>query len=224
MAINTLITLKDALTAFVDGHEQLKRIEFESDDHRAPKITEGDEFPMLFVAPLRVDIGNAMNNHLVRIYVYERINDDRSDVWENANDTSLMLRDIRLWWNTYSDSDILILGDPSGEFKSDSELDNVIGYYADFVFEIPSHGRCDVPVSVTPSPPAVCPVASYTVEYASGVLIESGTIPSGGSATIVIPQDPYPVIVEMFKARVLLNGGTFEAETCLINTLRDEFI
>lgn len=224
MAINTLITLKDALTTFVSEHEQLKRIEFEADDHRAPKITEGDEFPMLFVAPLRVDMGSVMNNHLLRIYVYERINDDRSDVWENANDTSLILRDIKVWWNSYSDSDIMILGDPSGEFKCDAELDNVVGYFADFVFEIPSHGRCNVPINVTPAPPAVCPVASYTVEYASGVLIESGTIQSGGSATIVITQDPYPVIADMFEARVLIDGGTFESKNCLIETLRNEFI
>jgi hypothetical protein len=176
------------LTTFVEQHEQLKRIEFEADDYRATKITEGDEFPVLFVAPIGVDMGNAMNMHRIRIYVYERINDDRSDVWENANDTSLMLRDIRVYWNSYSDSDIQILGDPSGEFKCGDELDNLVGYYADFVFEIPSHGRCDVPINVVPDPSPTCAPANYLVQYVDGTLIESGTIPSGGSVTVNVPN------------------------------------
>ena len=34
MAINTLVTIKDAITAFADGHGQLQgRVIFEADDH-----------------------------------------------------------------------------------------------------------------------------------------------------------------------------------------------
>ena len=71
MAINanTLVTIKDALTNFVAGHGQLQRIEFESEDHKAPSITEGNEFPMLFVAPKSVRVDRAMNVHRLRIYV-----------------------------------------------------------------------------------------------------------------------------------------------------------
>lgn len=211
MAINTLITLKDALTTFVAQHEQLKRIEFEADDHRAPKITDGDEFPMLFVAPISVQMGNAMNMHTIRIYVYERINDDRGDVWENANDTSLMLRDIKVWWNGYSDTDIMIMGEPSGEFKCDAELDNVVGYFSDFIFEIPSHGRCDVPINVIPNPTPSCADANYIVQYNNGTLIESGTIPSGGSKTINVP-DIIPCLNASWELRdstgVLIDSGT----------------
>ena len=79
MAINTLVTIKDKLIEFVEGHGQLQRVVFESDDHRSAYITEGDEFPMLFVAPISVTPGRAINTHTLRIYVYERINDDRED-------------------------------------------------------------------------------------------------------------------------------------------------
>jgi hypothetical protein len=208
MAINTLITLKDALTTFVEEHEQLQRIEFEADDYRSPKITEGDEFPMLFVAPLSVQMGNAMNMHTIRIYVYERINDDRSDVWENANDTSLMLRDIKVWWNSYSDSDIMIMGEPSGEFKCDAELDNVVGWFSDFIFEIPSHGRCDVPINVVPDPTPSCAPANYLVQYVDGTLIESGTIPSGGSKVIEVPLCEDATWELRDSAGVLLDSGS----------------
>lgn len=180
MAINTLITIKDALTDFVSGHKQLTRIEFESDDYRAPKITEGNRFPMLFVAPIDVQVGRAMNTHKLRIYVYERINDDRSDVWENANDTSLLLRDIRVWWNDFSDSDIEILGEPNGEFLCDRELDNLVGYSADFEFIIPSHGRCNVPIDPIPPFVQTCADGTVNVNKSDSALIASITVASGG--------------------------------------------
>jgi hypothetical protein len=193
MAINTLITIKDALTAFVAGHGQLKAIKFEADDHRAPVITESDSFPLLFVAPIDVQVGRAMNAHTLRIYVYERINDDRSDVLENANDTSLILRDIRVWWNDYGVDDIEIKEDPTGIFVSDRELDNLVGYYADIRFEIPSHGRCSVPVSIAPNPPDnPCPTSTITNSNGSfNEIIASG-------AMFVLPDTTYNVYVDGF--------------------------
>jgi hypothetical protein len=216
MAINTLITIKDALTAFVAGHGQLKAIKFEADDHRAPVITESDSFPLLFVAPIDVQVGRAMNAHTLRIYVYERINDDRSDVLENANDTSLILRDIRVWWNDYGVDDIEIKEDPTGIFVSDRELDNLVGYYSDIRFEIPSHGRCSVPVDITPIDPVTCADATYTVEYLNGTPIESGSIPSGGFQLIQVPNpivcaDAVVNVNSVFFDNVA-SGGTLNIE------------
>ena len=192
MAINTLITIKDALTEFTNGHAQLKYIGFEADDHREPIITQFDEFPILFVAPIDVFVARAMNIHTLRIYVYERINDDRLDVWENANDTSLILRDIRVWWNDYGSGDINIVDDPIGTFASDRELDNLVGYYADFRFEIPSHGRCDVPVNITPTPPPPSPCEDATVTNSDETYTE--TVASGG--VLVLPDTTYNFIID----------------------------
>jgi hypothetical protein len=215
MAINTLITLRDALQAFADGHGQIQRIFFGADDKRAPLLTDAELFPALYVAPIDVVVGQAHNTHRLRIYVYERLDSAASDEWENANDTSLILRDIRVWWNAYGIDDILISEDPTGTFKTDSELDNLVGYYAEFLFEIPSHGRCDVPVSIEPiPPPPTCEDASYVVEYANGNPIESGTIPSGGSETIVVPNcpavDPSDVYINGVEIGTTTNGEQFD--------------
>lgn len=213
MAINTLITLRDALQAFADGHGQIQRIYFGADDKRAPMLTDAELFPALYVAPIDVVVGQAHNTHRLRIYVYERLDSGASDEWENANDTSLILRDIRVWWNAYGIDDILISEDPTGQFKTDSELDNLVGYFAEFLFEIPSHGRCDVPVSIAPIPPPTCEDASYIVEYANGDPIESGTIPSGGSETIVVPNcppcDPSDVFINGVEIGTTTNGEPF---------------
>jgi hypothetical protein len=214
MAINTLITLRDALQAFADGHGQIQRIFFGADDKRAPVLTDAELFPALYVAPIDVLVGQAHNTHRLRIYVYERLDSAASDEWENANDTSLILRDIRVWWNAYGIDDILISEDPTGTFKTDSELDNLVGYYAEFLFEIPSHGRCDVPVSIEPVPPVVCAPANYVVEYANGDPIESGTIPSGGFEMVIVPNcpavDPSDVYINGVEIGTTTNGEQFD--------------
>jgi surface protein len=119
-----------------------------------------------------------------------------------------------VWWNAYGIDDILISEDPTGTFKTDSELDNLVGYYAEFLFEIPSHGRCDVPVSIEPIPPIVCAPANYVVEYANGDPIESGSIPSGGSETIVVPNcppvDPSDVFINGVEIGTTTNGEQFD--------------
>jgi hypothetical protein len=214
MAINTLITLRDALQAFADGHNQIERIFFGADDKRAPLLTDAELFPTLYVAPIDVLVGQAHNTHRLRIYVYERLDSAASDEWENANDTSLILRDIRVWWNAYGIDDILISEDPTGTFKTDSELDNLVGYYAEFLFEIPSHGRCDVPVDIEPVPPVVCAPANYVVEYADGTPIESGSIPSGGFEMVIVPNcpavDPSDVYINGVEIGTTTNGEQFD--------------
>lgn len=207
MAINTLITIKDALTEFVNGHSQLKKIGFEADDHRASVITQFDEFPILFVAPIDVLVGRAMNTHTLRIYVYERINDDRLDVWENANDTSLILRDIRVWWNDYGSGDINIIEDPIGTFGSDRELDNLVGYFADFRFEIPSHGRCQVPVNITPTPipPPPCEPATVTVNDN-----EFATVPSGETIDVPVVNNGSNPVGAIQGSQVVIGNSEVE--------------
>ena len=194
MAINTLVTIKDAITAFADGHGQLQgRVIFESDDHRSAYITEENTYPLLFVAPIDVAVNRAMNVHTLRVYVYERINDDRLDVWENANDTSLILRDIRVWWNDYGVDEINIVEDPIGQFGCDKELDNLVGYFADIRFEIPSHGRCQVPVDVEPIPAPSCADATQVITDSDGNELYSNSIPSGATETQAI-QDSTAVL------------------------------
>jgi hypothetical protein len=151
---------------------------------------------MLFVAPINVQVGRAMNTHTLRIYVYERINDDRLDVLENANDTSLILRDIRVWWNNYGTDDIEIKEDISGEFVCDRELDNVVGYFADVRFEIPSHGRCSVPISVTPNPTPTCADATANLVNSIDTLLSTTTIAAGAVADILAEDENIVVVDE----------------------------
>lgn len=219
MAINTLITLKDALTAWAVGHGQLQgRIFFEADDHREPIITTSDSFPIMFVAPLDVTVGRAMNTHTLRIYIYERINDDREDVWENANDTSLILRDIRVWWNDHGIDDINIIDDPVGIFGSDKELDKLVGYFADIRFEIPSHGRCAVPVNTTPSPVPTCEPVEYLITDTAENELYSGSIESGGELNQPIQDSTVSNSDNSYTASILAEGNLELPDVTIIDS------
>jgi hypothetical protein len=58
------------------------------------------------------------------------------------------------------------------------------------VFEVNGYCVEAIPMGVIPSGGGDCADASYIVEYADGTPIESGTIESGGSVTIVVPDCP----------------------------------
>ena len=213
MAINTLITLRDKLREFADGHAQIQRIYFGADDKRAPVLTDAELFPAVYVAPIDKVSGRAHDTHRLRIYIYERLDSAASDEWENANDTSLIFRDFRVWWNDYGTDDILIESDPTGTFKTDSELDNLVGYFGEFLFQIPSHGRCQVPVNIEPSPNPTCEPVTYNVEYANGDPIESGTEPSGGHIEVIVPNpacEPVTLEVNGIEIGSEPSGGAFE--------------
>jgi hypothetical protein len=58
------------------------------------------------------------------------------------------------------------------------------------VFEVNGYCVEAIPMGVIPSGGGECADATYVVEYADGTPIESGTITSGGSVTVVVPDCP----------------------------------
>jgi hypothetical protein len=143
----TLITLYDELKVFCDGHYQIKRFEFEYEEQLPNLSTEGKEFPLVFVTPISYNPNGNMNVHTVRLYAYNRINRDRTNVLDSTNDTSLIISDLIKWWNGYNfNSNIELLNEPIALPLNNDKLDYLQGYYADFEFELPSYSRCDIPI------------------------------------------------------------------------------
>jgi hypothetical protein len=101
-----------------------------------------------------------------------------------------------VWWNDYGTDDIEIKEDISGEFVCDRELDNVVGYFADVRFEIPSHGRCSVPISVTPNPTPTCADATANLVNSIDTLLSTTTIAAGAVADILAEDENIVVVDE----------------------------
>jgi hypothetical protein len=66
-------------------------------------------------------------------------------------------------------------------------LDFVAGWSQRFKFELERIAECEIPMTDATSGIG-CEDSSYVVEYENGTEIESGTIASGGSAVIVVPN------------------------------------
>lgn len=143
MAVITLNQLIEEIKGFVDTHPQLQgRLAVEADDWRAPKITEFTEFPIMFIAPISARMTQNLTTHTMRVYVYMRINENRDDLQDNASDTQLILNDLIKNFNDGSSSDLLIIQPATANFLSDRELDNLVGWFIDLDFEIPTYSRC----------------------------------------------------------------------------------
>lgn len=145
--MNTLVTLVDEITKFCDKHKQIQRFEFEYEE-QLPNFATGDKtFPLVFAAPIYLEPG-VLNKHTIRIYVLERLDRDRTNVLDSTNDTSLILSDIYKFWNNLNfDTEIEIENEPFAIPVNNSQLDYLQGYYADFIFSIPTYSKCDIPLN-----------------------------------------------------------------------------
>jgi len=77
-------------------------------------------------------------------------------------------------------------GEPSFEPFTERFENYMAGWAVTFTVVVPNTMlSCDAVVL-----PSACKEASYLVEYANGTLIESGTIPSGGTKTVTVPNCP----------------------------------
>ena len=77
-------------------------------------------------------------------------------------------------------------GEPSFEPFTERFENYMAGWAVTFTVVVPNTMlSCDAVVL-----PSACKEVNYLVEYANGTLIESGTIPSGGSKTITVPDCP----------------------------------
>lgn len=144
----SITTIHDELQKFCNRHKSNLRFEMEFEEQLPNLATEGKSFPFVFAAPIDFMVNGSMNEHTIRIYVYNRINRDRSNILDSVNDTSLILSDIIKFWNNgNADSRIMIENDPIATAINNSQLDYLQGYSADIIFSIPTYSRCDIPLN-----------------------------------------------------------------------------
>lgn len=144
--MESLVSIIDDFEDFCNRHKQIKRFEFEYEEQLPNLSTEGKTFPFVFITPLYLELNGSMINYTIRVFVFNRIDRDRTNILDSTNDTSLIMIDILKWWNEDGDGDIMIENDPYMEALNNEHLDYLQGWQADIVFSIPSYSRCDIPI------------------------------------------------------------------------------
>ena len=144
----SITTIHDEMKDFCSRHKNGLRFEMEFDEQLPSLSTEGKSFPFVFASPIDFTVNGSINEHTIRIYVYNRIDRDRGNILDSVNDTSLIMSDIiKYWSDENNNSEIMIENYPIATAINNSQLDYLQGYSADIVFSIPTYSRCDIPLN-----------------------------------------------------------------------------
>jgi len=188
--MTSYIQLINKIDAFCSAHYQIKRFDAEFGEQRPNLATESEEYPYVFMSPTSGTPNYDLNQITVDITCYDIIQKDRANLNTIVSDCHLILTDLFGYYNQGKDDDIIALS-ASQTPLNNYDLDYVAGWSMTITFEL--EGWCTDAIPMSPIPSGgggACEDASYTVEYADGTLIESGTIPSGGSKTVTVPDCP----------------------------------
>jgi hypothetical protein len=180
--------LLNKLETFFNAHLQVKKFGGEFREQMPNFSTMDERYPLVYVVPTSEISGMNTNVFTLEVYCVDIIQKDRANINTILSDCQLILNDLYLYYTDGSDLSVTVITDPTMTPLNNFDLDYVAGWVGTFTFEVDQYSVCAIPVEpITPSTPS-CEPASYLVEYENGTDIQEGTIPSGGSLTIQVPD------------------------------------
>ena len=188
ISYNEILTV---IEAFANGHKFDPRFYAEFREQLPNLSTEGIIFPVMFVEPVTGDTGNNTDVTEINVYCLDRLRKDRKNTNDVLSDTKMILSQDLTRWLEEGQQDIEIERSYPCEPLNNYLLDYTAGWSMRVRVLNERISICEVPFEGSaPEPPTPCEDASYVVEYANGTIIESGTIASGASKTVVVPNCP----------------------------------
>jgi hypothetical protein len=180
--------LLNKIEAFCNAHLQIKKYKGEFKEQMPNFATLDEKYPIVFVVPNGDTEGLELNQFTIEVYCLDIIQKDRANINTIVSDCHLILKDLYLYFKDGTDLEVDVIGDPTMTPLNNDLLDYAAGWVMTITFEVEGYTVCAIPMNPIPPFTPICEDASYLVEYVNGTPIESGTIPSGGSATIQVPD------------------------------------
>jgi hypothetical protein len=180
--------LLNKIEAFCNAHLQIKKYKGEFKEQMPNFATLDEKYPIVFVVPNGDTEGLELNQFTIEVYCLDIIQKDRANINTIVSDCHLILKDLYLYFKDGTDLEVDVIGDPTMTPLNNDLLDYAAGWVMTITFEVEGYTVCAIPMNPIPPFTPICEDASYLVEYVNGTPIESGTIPSGGSATIQVPN------------------------------------
>jgi hypothetical protein len=184
----TYLQAVSVIENFATQNEMVQKFGFEFKEQMPNIATEDERYPLLFVVPIGAMPSTNANEFEIDIYCLDRYTQDRVNVPSVVSDTQLILAMLSKWLEEGQTDMDVIHSYPMLPINNDL-LDYCGGWVMRVRVEVDMVSICEIPLSgIEPTPPTPCEDASYIVEYVNGTLIQQGTIPSGGSETIQVPN------------------------------------
>ena len=204
--MTSYITLLSKIEQFCNAHLQIKKYGGEFREQMPNFSTKDEKYPVVFVEPLS-DLEDLNTNQFsINVYCVDIIQKDRANLNTILSDCQLILKDMYVYYINDMDAQLDVVGTATMSPLNNYDLDYVAGWVMGITFEVSTYGPCEIPMNPITPVEVECLPSNYLVEYENGTDIQSGTIPSGGSLTIQVPDPAVcePAIAQLVNTNDLL--------------------
>lgn len=136
------------LKLFADNHIGINRFLEEDLDQMSNRTSTDEEFPMMFVTPLYNTTYDTYNEYKIRIYIYDRLMKDRSNITNARSRTNDIIMELDAWLREGDYSlpfDVMGIGTVSP--ISSQLMTDITGWYLDINIETEKQDVCNLPLT-----------------------------------------------------------------------------
>jgi hypothetical protein len=149
-------------------------------------------YPFMMVTPQASVYGDNTINHTYTISIADRVLKDKENEVAVDSDTHEILMHVVTQLDNLLYDDVDLIKGVSVTPFFDNFRHEVTGHFGNVTVQVMyNYDACAVPSDNVPlpiPPPSDCADATYRVQYENGTLIQEGTIPSGGSIVVDVPN------------------------------------
>ena len=156
MSNTTYIRVLQVIESFANEHLQIKR--FASDfPAQMPNFGNDDEtYPILFVSPTDSIFNENTNTFDIRVYCFDIIEKDRTNLNTILSDTNSILNDLKIWLTDGQIAGIDVMESSTAFPINNALLDYCAGWYMDIQIEADTYSICEIPFNEFPVVIDVC--------------------------------------------------------------------
>lgn len=192
------------LKAFAVAHLDIRTFESEDLDQMSEITSKTEQFPMMFVSPVKNKFDWQMNGMGFRIHIYDRLLKDRSNITDIRSKTNQIIADLDVFLR--KDDLPIDLESSSDALPFSSELmTDVTGWYIDVFLSVPAYGTCKLPFAEAPGFEITCPSSPI---YKDGVF--ELDLPSGQRFDYTTDCDPVIININEELFKVVDSGETID--------------
>lgn len=138
------------LQEFADKHLDIRRFIAEDEDQMSEMTSKNDAFPIMFVAPDSNLFDYQSNELTFKIFVYDRLLKDRSNVNDLRSKTNQILNDLDVWLRKEPELPFEVTTISTSLTFSSELMTDVTGWYFLVTIDNPSYEVCHIPFSSKP--------------------------------------------------------------------------
>jgi len=201
--------IANLLAEIANGHPQLQDVRLSFKDQRSLFHEKAKALPVLYANVTNMTYLEYTINWDIDIYVMDNLLDNRQNEQSIMTSTGEIINHIINFVKNEKFNDYRFLDIGIAEPLNNYDNNRMNGWIFRTKIET-KRGQCYTPIQ-SGIVPILCEDANYLVQYDNGTLIQQGTIPSGGSVTVNVP-DPSVCDSASWELRdsngVLLDSGT----------------